>query len=100
MRTFVYINGRADHQKGQHDDLLMSLAMAIYVGENSFSSLTKVTEQTKALIDAWQVAEKPAIKENLFNPVLPSFGNQQNMRKNGPTLQDYQNYGWLFGPKR
>ena len=99
MRTFVYVNGRADHQKGQHDDLLMSLAMAIYVGENSFSSLTKVTEQTKALIDAWQVAESPMLKENFFSPMTPSFNNQQHVRKNGPTRQDYQNYNWLFGGK-
>jgi len=34
LNTFVYINGRPDHQKGQHDDLIMAIAMAIYVGEN------------------------------------------------------------------
>ena len=37
LNTFVYINGRPDHQKGQHDDFIMAMAMAIYVGENSFT---------------------------------------------------------------
>ena len=50
MNTFVYINGRPDHQKGRHDDLLMSIAMATYVGESSFSNLTKVTELTKSML--------------------------------------------------
>jgi hypothetical protein len=39
MNTFVYINGRPDHQKGHHDDLIMSIAMATYVAESSFSKL-------------------------------------------------------------
>ena len=30
--TFVYINGRPNHMKGKHDDLIMALAMALYVG--------------------------------------------------------------------
>jgi hypothetical protein len=30
MNSFVYVNGRPDHQKGGHDDLIMSAAMAIY----------------------------------------------------------------------
>jgi len=52
LNTFVYINGRPDHQKGQHDDLIMAIAMAIYVGENSFTQLEKVTEQTKAMMES------------------------------------------------
>jgi hypothetical protein len=99
MNTFVYINGRPDHQKGHHDDLIMSIAMATYVAESSFSKLTKVTEQTKAMIDSWSVSNNESIKENInFDPVIPhyqdrmnQFGGQQVSR------EDYQKYGWLFG---
>jgi hypothetical protein len=99
MNTFVYINGRPDHQKGHHDDLIMSIAMATYVAESSFSKLTKVTEQTKAMIDSWSVNNNEAIKENInFDPVIPhyqdrtnQFGGQQMSK------EDYQKYGWLFG---
>ena len=41
MSTFVYINGRPDHMKGKHDDLIMALAMALYVGRTFFFRLNK-----------------------------------------------------------
>jgi hypothetical protein len=99
MDSFVYINGRPDHQKGRHDDILMSIAMATYVAEASFASLTKVTEHTKAMIDSWSVNVNEQSREALsFNPVIPNNGERirqfgsQNISK-----EDYQKYGWLFG---
>lgn len=99
MNTFVYINGRPDHQKGHHDDLIMAISMAIYVGENSFTQLTKVTEQTKALLNSWDVASNEnAAKEIQFNPNMPQgypiYGAQV---KNEPSVNDYKQYSWLFG---
>ena len=106
LNTFVYINGRPDHQKGQHDDLIMAIAMAIYVGESSFTSLEKVTEQTKAMVDSWTVNENP-IKNPVqdFNPSLSAMPNDPygggNRRMGGsPNKDDYQNYLWLFGGRR
>jgi hypothetical protein len=99
MNTFVYINGRPDHQKGHHDDLIMSIAMATYVAESSFSKLTKVTEQTKAMIDSWSVNNNEAIKENInFDPVIPHYQDRINQFNNQQvSREDYQKYGWLFG---
>ena len=99
MNTFVYINGRPDHQKGHHDDLIMSIAMATYVAESSFSNLTKVTEHTKAMIDSWSVNSNENVREAIaFNPVIPNsherinqFGGQNISR------EEYMKYGWLFG---
>jgi hypothetical protein len=102
MNTFVYIGGRPDHQKGQHDDLLMSIAMAIYVGESSFSQLGKVTEHTKAMLESWtvNVDESPA-KSIAFNPGSPNLQQRyQDPRQQGASRQDYIDYGWLFGGKR
>ena len=99
MDTFIYINGRPDHQKGRHDDLLMSIAMATYVGESSFSNLTKVTELTKSMLESWTVADNEEASKTLdFNPVIPHY--QDRMRQtNGynPSRNDYETYGWLFG---
>lgn len=55
MKTFIYKNGRADHMEGYHDDLLMSLAMPVYVLEFSFKKLHKMKEKTKAILSSWQV---------------------------------------------
>jgi hypothetical protein len=101
MNTFVYVNGRPDHQKGQHDDLIMSIAMACYVGENSFSSLTKVTEQAKTMLDSWAIAENDNVSKSVSqNTYVPSYivGNQQHPMEH--SREDYAKYGWLFGSRR
>jgi phage FluMu gp28-like protein len=99
MNTFVYINGRPDHQKGHHDDLIMSIAMATYVAESSFSQLTKVTEQTKAMIESWSVSNNENVTNQLaFNPVIPNFNERMNQNsQQNVTKEDYMKYGWLFG---
>jgi hypothetical protein len=99
LSTFVYVNGRPDHLKGQHDDLIMACAMAIYVGETSFSKLEKVTEQTKAMVDSWTVMESKIsdpVKE--FHPGMPVMPNSNNRPMGaGMSREDYMKHSWLFG---
>ena len=97
MNTFIYVNGRPDHQKGQHDDLIMSVAMALYVGETSFTSLNKVTNQTKAMINSWTVNTNEFNRRQFTDPVIPQ--QQENIKREA-TKSDYENYLWLFGGKR
>jgi len=99
MNTFIYISGRPDHQKGHHDDLIMSVAMATYVAESSFSNLTKVTEHTKAMLDSWSVNNnQSASKQIEFNPVIPYGGDRINQFSNTNVgREEYAKYGWLFG---
>ena len=101
MNTFIYMNGRPDHQKGHHDDLIMSIAMATYVAESSFSKLTKVTEHTKAMIDSWAVTNNDNVSESLaFNPVIPNTRERIGQFSNGNiSRDDYMKYGWLFGTR-
>jgi hypothetical protein len=100
MNTFIYVNGRPDHQKGQHDDLIMGISMAIYVGESSFSKLEKVVEKTKVMINSWTVTENESVKEIInFNPYIPTGPNQNHNRNNEASKNDYIKYGWLFGTK-
>ena len=102
LNTFVYVNGRPDHQKGQHDDLIMAMAMAIYVGESSFAKLEKATEQAKAMIESW-TTEKRDFKDSSsnFNPSLPVDRlNQYGMTGYQATKSDYEKYLWLFGKGR
>ncbi len=53
MKTFVFKNGRPDHMDGYHDDLLMSMAMCLWVVEHSFKNLEKLEKQTKAMLNSW-----------------------------------------------
>jgi hypothetical protein len=98
MNTFVYVNGRPDHQKGHHDDLIMSVSMALYVGESSFSSLERVTEQTKAMLDSWTVNNNESVKDVInFNPVIPHANFDRRRENTSASRKDYETYGWLFG---
>jgi len=103
MSTFVYINGRPDHMKGKHDDLIMALAMALYVGEHSFSDLSKADNLTKAMLDSWTTSgsggvdsDEPTHRRPQQNVGL--FGTPGN--QNNDSKQMYKDYGWLFGKGR
>lgn len=101
MNTFIYINGRPDHQKGHHDDCIMAMAMALFVAEKSFQSLEKVTNHTKAMVNSWQTySNEFTEKSDYFNPMVPRYDiNESNRLRNDPTVNDYVKYGWLFGGK-
>jgi len=98
MNTFIYINGRPDHQKGHHDDCIMGLSMAIYVGEKSFQSLQKNLNHTKAMINAWSsVMHENKNTSEFFNPMVPQMGKDRITFNSNPSKQDYEKYKWLFG---
>jgi hypothetical protein len=96
MGTFIYINGRPDHQKGHHDDLIMSVSMCTYVSESSFTSISKVTQHTKAMLESWQVNTNTRSNSDYFNTTISDVKQVNNQ----PTKNDYMNYNWLFGGNR
>jgi hypothetical protein len=101
MNTFIYMNGRPDHQKGHHDDLIMAIGMAIYVGEISFTQLTKVVDKTKIMLESWQVTSNDNVSNSIsFNPVLPAGRPVQTQNNYEVSRNDYQKYSWLFGGGR
>jgi hypothetical protein len=75
--------------------------MATYVGETSFSKLTKVTEQAKAMLESWSVNDNKSVGKDMeFNPAIPNYMDRYQQPNSSVSAQDYQNYGWLFGIKR
>jgi hypothetical protein len=105
MKTFVFKNGRADHQDGYHDDLLMALAYALWIAETSFKKLKKSKAQTKAMLAGWTmtgtdgdsedqsdnfVAKKDRGKKSIKKP--PKFSPIVSKNMQDPTGQ----YMWLF----
>jgi hypothetical protein len=63
------------------------------VSESSFTSISKVTQHTKAMLESWQVSSNTRGHSDYFNPTI-SDAKQVN---NQPTKNDYINYNWLFG---
>ncbi len=101
MNTFIYINGRPDHQKGHHDDCIMAISMALFVAEKSFQSLEKVTNHTKAMVNSWQAhSNEFTERADYFNPVIPKYdARQTKVFQNNPTMNEYMKYSWLFGKR-
>ena len=82
--------------KGYHDDLIMAIAMAIYVSQNSFVELERSTNQAKAMLDSWitHESERPEpsrTNQPVWSPHTTS-GRPVNMDPNNP-----KEYLWLFG---
>lgn len=111
LNTFVYINGRPDHMKGAHDDSIMSMSMALYVGDICFSQLQKNENANKAMLESWVMSERTYEPNKSFysygttlDPIGsiqtdPSFYHRDNPL-NVPK-DTYKEYSWLFGkPKR
>jgi len=109
MKTFIYKNGRPDHQEGKHDDLLMALAMSLWVLEHSFKKLEKANKQTKAMLSGWVMVGDSDGKEkyqgnnfvskkqrNKVSTPKPKFSD--SVKKN---MQDPNgDYMWLFSGMR
>ena len=101
LNTFVYVNGRPDHQKGQHDDLIMAFAMAVYVGETSFAQLEKATEQVKTMLESWTTDKRDYKDSSInYNPGVSAMNGFHNYTNNQVTKSDYEKYLWLFGGRR
>ena len=98
IETFVFINGRADHMKGYHDDLLMSIAMCCFVGATSFKDLEKSKGQAKAMVNSWAI-ETTEVKDNekLKDVVGTNFYTEQKPKDNNVTVEQFKNHMWVFG---
>ena len=106
MLKFVYRNGRPDHMKGAHDDLLMSLGMALHVANTSFKKLEENTQQIKAMLDGWRVTEKQSDRpsetltprDSIYSSNNTHYANNQQMPGyNRYGKQEYIDNSWLFG---
>jgi hypothetical protein len=97
ISTFVYINGRPDHMKGYHDDLLMSAAMCCYVGMTSFKDLEKSRGQAKAMINSWVVETTNVSENEVLNEVTGTDFYTNHKPKNDVTLDQFKEHMWLFG---
>ena len=99
IETFVFMAGRADHMKGYHDDLLMSIAMCCFVGATSFKDLEKSKGQAKAMISSWSVETNNVEDDSTLNEVINTgfYTDNKNRKKDKQTLKETQEYMWLFG---
>lgn len=57
LNTFIWKNGRPDHQGGFHDDTITAMAMGLYVLQFSFKRLEAVKEKNIAVLKSMVAAQ-------------------------------------------
>lgn len=110
LNTFVYINGRPDHMKGAHDDSIMSLSMALYVGDICFSQLQRAELTNKAMLESWVSSERSYEANKTFysygttlDPIGSLVTDNSLYHKDNPlniNKETYSQYSWLFGKRK
>lgn len=112
LNTFVYINGKPNHMKGAHDDAIMSIAIALYAGDISFTQLTRNEQQNKAMLESWVMSERtyeaPQKSYYSYGTSFDQVGMMQidsspyaKSNNNGtPAKEQYDQYSWLFGTNK
>jgi hypothetical protein len=112
LNTFVYINGKPNHMKGAHDDGIMSMAIAMYVGDISFTQLKRNEQQNKAMLESWVMSERtyeaPQNSVYSYGTSFDQVGMMQidsspyakSSTSNTPAKEQYSQYSWLFGSKK
>lgn len=94
MSTFVFKNGRPDHMKGYHDDLLMAIAMCCYVAQTSFKDFEKSKGQAIAMLDSWIVSTNSAETISELNTSEYTTNENRDISKHVQVATS--EYNWLF----
>ncbi len=112
LNTFVYINGKPNHMKGAHDDSIMSIAIAMYAGDISFTQLKRNEQQNRAMLESWVMSERTyeAPQSNVYSygtsfdqvgmMQIDSSPYAKSSTSNIPAKEQYNQYSWLFGTKK
>lgn len=104
LDTWIFKNGRQDHQDGCHDDTLTCLAMGMFVAKFYLGDLQRAKERDAAFLRAWINSTqniKPTYNPNKNEEIsatpkktyLPIYNNR-TIQKVGNTVID--SYRWLL----
>lgn len=105
LKKFIYKNGKPDHMKGSHDDLIMALGMCLFVANTSFKRLAEADNMTKAMLDSWKVRENSGQSKSNYllqdtintRPEKDRIYNPVNKLESNTNLQNTRDFSWLFG---
>lgn len=83
FREFIWFNQRPQAARSANDDLIMSLAGAIWIRDESFACGYKQADMTKALIDATGFSQNQVKDHTTFN-----LGEEAQQRRPQLTMSD------------
>ena len=103
MKHLINRNGKVDHNKNGHDDLVMALAIGLHVVVNEVHRMNKSAETVKAMLDSWIVLTPEDYAEIDYLPMVPENKVQHRMTPgdmlavpNGQSVSEYFQYDNIF----
>jgi hypothetical protein len=95
LKTFVWKNGKAQAQKGQNDDLIMALAIGVWLYDTTPHLSKTTTDLNKSMLAAFGTSST-TIGETVANAdpkqVVDSTGNRRLLPNSNSV---YTNFDWL-----
>lgn len=90
FRTFVYTESdKPEHSKGYHDDLIMSLAIGLFIRDTEFDNVFKSKAFLKAMLDSMSFSSRSSGMPTNTAPQV------NKSRQSGD-----DDVSWLYGPTR
>ena len=90
IKTFIWMNGRPEAQKGYNDDLIMSLAIACWVRDTAIMASQRDMEYKEAFLNSMT---KSGTTLNTAIPGMIGYDKKQDFEKK---KKEYQQFSWLF----
>jgi hypothetical protein len=88
FKTFIYNGQKAEHAPGYHDDLIISLAIALYIRDTEFANVFVKKDFYKAMLDSF--SHQSSSERHPMNSAFLKIGN------NNKVSNDDDDLGWLL----
>lgn len=88
FKTFIYNGQKAEHAPGYHDDLIISLAIALYIRDTEFANVFVKKDFYKAMLDSF--SHQSSSERYPMNSAFLKIGN------NNKVSNDDDDLGWLL----
>ena len=102
FKTFIWNNGKAQAQRGKNDDLIISLAIGLWLYDSERSVKTKTVDMNAAMLAGFALNKKsaPASKDmSPFNQqvgIFTSRGWPISMDESHPAVSGSMDFKWLL----
>ena len=90
LDTFVWINGRAEAQKGYNDDLIMALAIACWVRDTAIINNERSLEYSRAFLNSISKSK------NYLNTSISGMQQYEYSQRINQQQNMYKEFAWLL----
>ena len=103
LKTFIWKGSKAQAQRGQNDDLVMALAIGVWLYDTSPNHNKQNVDVNQAMLNAFAVNRNtfkdstlPKQEQFAENPYKPRVLNQDDSGSNGSDENPYGDLSWLL----